>query len=264
MPSDYEWEVFVLILCFVYSSFLLATSLFLVILGFPGKAEPVFFLAALGVAALRGTAGIWDSASLLTMDLGGAAPVLRRPTHMYCFLLPASWRGLELWGRLHLWGYTMSSVLWELACSIWPDQMPRKSALLLPFRTPAGPAHLVYSASTCLLSVPCVWNRGGCTQGPTCPVSFWINEQEHLPKCLAYEAPSFPRGASQEAMQALKPRKHVLSTVSCSWQDKSSDAPCVLRAASTRFHPGNFLQISAGGVFPAERYSNRVSSSSWP
>ena len=38
IPSDYEWEVFVLIFFFVFSSFLLATSLFLVILGFLEKA----------------------------------------------------------------------------------------------------------------------------------------------------------------------------------------------------------------------------------
>lgn len=83
------------------------------------------------------------------------------------YLLPGG--GLELWGsRLHLSGCTMSSVLWELACSIWPGQMPRKSALLLPFRTPAGPAHLVYSASTRLLSALCLEQR-------------WMHPRTHRP-----------------------------------------------------------------------------------
>lgn len=133
-------EVFLLIFCFIYSSFLLATSLFLVILGFPGKAEPVLFSLLWG-AALRGTAGISDSASSLTMDLGGAAPVLCRPTGMYCYILPPSWRGLELWGsRLHLSGCTMSSVLWELACSRTRCPAsplffcPSESQLVLPIR----------------------------------------------------------------------------------------------------------------------------------
>lgn len=115
IPSDYEWEVFVLIFCFVYSSFLLATSLW----WFWGSQarQNQFFSCCFGGAALRGTAGISDSASSLTMDLGGAAPFLLRPTGMYCYILPPSWRGLELGSRLHLSGCTMSSVLWELDCS---------------------------------------------------------------------------------------------------------------------------------------------------
>ena len=145
--------------------------------------------------------------------------------------------------------------------------MPSKSALLLPFRTPAGPAHSVYSAFTCLLSVPCVRNRGGCTQGPTCPVSFWIKEQEHLPKMFGTWGPVLHWGWGDISGSYAGTEAKKVRTVHCQLQDKSSDVPCVLRAASTRFYPGNFFQIRAGGVFPAERYSNSflfiMATSSW-
>lgn len=75
-----------------------------------------------------------------------------------------------------------------------------------------------------------------------CAILNRIARAETLPAL----GPVLRRGASQGATQALKPVKHTAAR--CRLQltrQVKSDAPRVLTATSTRFHPGSLFQISA-------------------
>ena len=110
IPSDYEWEVFVLIFFFVFSSFLLATSLFLVILGFLEKAlAPHSSTLAWKIPWMEESSRLQSMGSLRIVLLS-LFPFMhwRRKWQPTPVFLPGESQGRRSLVGCCLWGYTES------------------------------------------------------------------------------------------------------------------------------------------------------------
>ena len=119
IPSDYEWEVFVLIFCFVYSSFLLATSLFLVILGFPEKAlEPHSSTLAWKIPWTEESSRLQSIGSLRIMSLS-LFPFMhwRRKWQPTPVFLPGESQGWRSLVGCCLWGHRVGHDWTDLAAA---------------------------------------------------------------------------------------------------------------------------------------------------
>ena len=119
LPSDYEWEVFVLIFCFVYSSFLLTTSLFLVILGFPEKAlEPHSSTLAWKIPWTEESSRLQSIGSLRIMSLS-LFPFMhwRRKWQPTPVFLPGESQGWRSLVGCCLWGHRVGHDWTDLAAA---------------------------------------------------------------------------------------------------------------------------------------------------